>query len=88
MLMTMRPGAGRTDWKYPRHSTTPPPRAESNNLSEWTPPVCSERTSRFTVRKERPDVKRVHQCWLHADDDIESLQQDISIECVVSKNCR
>ena len=25
MLITMRPIAGRTDWKYPRHSTIPPP---------------------------------------------------------------
>jgi len=24
-LMSMRPIAGRTDWKYPRHSTIPPP---------------------------------------------------------------
>jgi hypothetical protein len=88
MLMTMRPGAGRTDWKYPRHSTTPPPRAESDNLSEWTSPVCFERTSGFTVCKERADVERIHQCRLHTNHDVKGLQQNISTECVMSKTYR
>jgi hypothetical protein len=58
-LMTICPGAGRTDWKYPRQRTNPAPRSivrplrHTNNLT-----FARELTLGLTVGEERSYVKR------------------------------